>query len=130
MAASDHWTSTREARSPTALRPAGSPALTSAKSSGPGPSKTRSLSSPNVPRYATFPNTQRSAVCAVATGLAQGAVYGLVALGFTQGAIIGLACAIGFAGLALWAYFVLPVPWDTLPDGSRDFGAYRTFCGT
>jgi xanthosine utilization system XapX-like protein len=33
---------------------------------------------------------------------------------------------LGFAGLALWAYFVLPVPWETLPDGSRDFGAYRT----
>ncbi len=34
--------------------------------------------------------------------------------------------ALVFAGIALWAYFVLPVPWETLPDGSRDFDAYRT----
>ncbi len=38
--------------------------------------------------------------------------------------------ALGFAmclvAVALWAYFLLPVPWDTLPDGSRDFGAYQT----
>jgi hypothetical protein len=27
---------------------------------------------------------------------------------------------------ALWAYFVLPVPWETLPDGSRDFDAYKS----
>ena len=39
---------------------------------------------------------------------------------------LAAACALGFAGLALWAYFVLPVPWDTMPDGSRDFDAYRT----
>jgi hypothetical protein len=28
--------------------------------------------------------------------------------------------------VALWAYFVLPVPWESLPDGTRDFDAYRT----
>ena len=39
---------------------------------------------------------------------------------------IALVGAIGVAILALWAYFVLPVPWETLPDGSRDFYAYRT----
>jgi hypothetical protein len=38
-------------------------------------------------------------------------------------AFVGALCV---AVLALWAYFVLPVPWDTLPDGSRDFDAYRT----
>ncbi|QIN82722.1 hypothetical protein GBA63_08745 [Rubrobacter tropicus] len=38
-------------------------------------------------------------------------------------AVFGAACV---AVLALWAYFVLPVPWETLPDGSRDFDAYRT----
>ena len=43
-----------------------------------------------------------------------------------RGGQLAAACALGFAGLALWAYFVAPVPWDTLPDGSRDFGAYRT----
>jgi Dolichyl-phosphate-mannose-protein mannosyltransferase len=42
-----------------------------------------------------------------------------------RGGQLAAACALGFAGLALWAYFVLPVPWDTLPDGSRDFGTYR-----
>ena len=44
----------------------------------------------------------------------------------TWGRRIALVGALGFAGLALWGYFVLPVPWGTLPDGSRDFDAYRT----
>ena len=43
-----------------------------------------------------------------------------------RGGRLAFLGALGFAGLALWAYFVLPVPWETLPDGSRDFGAYRT----
>ena len=43
-----------------------------------------------------------------------------------RGGGIAVAGALGFAGVALWAYFVLPVPWETLPDGSRDFDAYRT----
>ncbi len=42
------------------------------------------------------------------------------------GGRIAFVGALGIAGIALWAYFVLPVPWETLPDGSRDFGAYRT----
>ncbi len=37
------------------------------------------------------------------------------------GVFIGL-CAMG---VALWAYFVWPVPWESLPDGSREFDAYR-----
>ena len=41
------------------------------------------------------------------------------------GARISLVGAVGAALVALWAYFVLPVPWETLPDGSRDFDAYR-----
>jgi hypothetical protein len=36
---------------------------------------------------------------------------------------LGALCVVA---VALWAYFVLPVPWDSLPDGSRDFDAYRT----
>lgn len=36
---------------------------------------------------------------------------------------VGAVCV---AVVALWAYFVLPVPWETLPDGSRDFDAYGT----
>ena len=43
-----------------------------------------------------------------------------------RGGRLAFLGALGFAGLALWAYFVLRVPWETLPDGSRDFGAYRT----
>ncbi|MBA2512457.1 MAG: glycosyltransferase family 39 protein [Rubrobacteraceae bacterium] len=39
---------------------------------------------------------------------------------------IPLVGAGGLAVVALWAYFVVPVPWDTLPDGSRDFDAYRS----
>jgi hypothetical protein len=42
-----------------------------------------------------------------------------------RGGQLAAVGALGFAGLAVWAYFVLPVPWDTLPDGSRDFDAYR-----
>lgn len=39
-----------------------------------------------------------------------------------------LALAGGFAAAAaaLWAYFVMPVPWEALPVASRDFDAYRT----
>jgi hypothetical protein len=51
---------------------------------------------------------------------------GLGAFFDARGGQLAVACALGFAGLALWAYFVLPVPWDALPDGSRDFDAYRT----
>ena len=36
------------------------------------------------------------------------------------------AGALVLAAVALWAYFVLPVPWESLPDGSRDFDAYQT----
>jgi hypothetical protein len=43
-----------------------------------------------------------------------------------RGAWISLAAALCVAAVALWAYFVLPVPWESLPDGSRDFDAYRT----
>lgn len=42
------------------------------------------------------------------------------------GGRISSVAALVFAGISLWAFFVLPVPWETLPDGSRDFGAYRT----
>lgn len=39
-----------------------------------------------------------------------------------------LALAAGFVvvAAALWAYFVMPVPWEDLPIASRDFDAYRT----
>jgi hypothetical protein len=43
-----------------------------------------------------------------------------------RGGKIAGVVAVGLCLLALWAYFVLPVPWETLPDGSRDFDAYRT----
>lgn len=37
-----------------------------------------------------------------------------------------LAGALCVAGVALWAYFVLPVPWESLPVGLRDFDTYRS----
>ncbi|MDQ4128269.1 MAG: glycosyltransferase family 39 protein [Actinomycetota bacterium] len=43
-----------------------------------------------------------------------------------QGGKLALAGGLCVAAVALWAYFVLPVPWESLPDGSRDFDAYRT----
>jgi hypothetical protein len=43
-----------------------------------------------------------------------------------RGAWISLAAALCVAAVTLWAYFVLPVPWESLPAGSRDFDAYRT----
>jgi hypothetical protein len=43
-----------------------------------------------------------------------------------RGAWISLSVALCVAAVTLWAYFVLPVPWESLPDGSRDFDAYRT----
>ena len=43
-----------------------------------------------------------------------------------HGRELALAGALAVAGAALWAYFVLPVPWEELPVGSRDFNAYRT----
>lgn len=39
---------------------------------------------------------------------------------------VALAVAVCIVAVALWAYFVLPVSWESLPDGSRDFDAYRT----
>lgn len=42
-----------------------------------------------------------------------------------HGARVATPCALAVAGAALWGYFVLPVPWDSLPDGSRDYDAYR-----
>lgn len=43
-----------------------------------------------------------------------------------RGGELALAGAVVVAGAALWAYFVLPVPWEELPVDSRDFDAYRT----
>lgn len=43
-----------------------------------------------------------------------------------RGRDLSLLGAAGLAGLALWAYFVLPVPWEDLPVGSRELDAYRT----
>ena len=45
---------------------------------------------------------------------------------FVHGGGLALAGALIVAGTALWAYFVLPVPWEELPVNSREFDAYRT----
>lgn len=42
-----------------------------------------------------------------------------------RGGGLALAGASVVAAVAIWAYFVWPVPWENLPDGSRDFDAYR-----
>lgn len=43
-----------------------------------------------------------------------------------HGRELALVGALGVAWAALWAYFVLPVPWTELPISSRDFDAYET----
>ena len=42
-----------------------------------------------------------------------------------RGARVAVPCALVVTGAALWGYFVLPIPWESLPDGSRDYDAYR-----
>ena len=42
-----------------------------------------------------------------------------------RSARLAVPCALAVVGVALWGYFVLPVPWESLPDGSRDYDAYR-----
>ena len=43
-----------------------------------------------------------------------------------RGRWVSLSAALCLAAVALWAYFVWPVPWESLPDGSRYFDAYRS----
>jgi hypothetical protein len=43
-----------------------------------------------------------------------------------RGGEISLGVALWIVGVALWAYFVLPVPWETLPEDLRDFNGYRS----
>lgn len=43
-----------------------------------------------------------------------------------RGGDLAFVCALLGAAVALWGYFVLPVPWESLPDGSRNFDAYRS----
>ena len=43
-----------------------------------------------------------------------------------RGGRLAFLGGLGVAAFALWAYFLLPVPWESLPEGSRDFDAYRT----
>ncbi len=42
-----------------------------------------------------------------------------------HGRWLALAIALTVVGVVLWAFFVLPVPWPSLPESSRDFGAYK-----
>jgi hypothetical protein len=42
-----------------------------------------------------------------------------------RGRWLSLGCALLVAAAALWAYFILPVPWTELPASSREFDAYR-----
>lgn len=43
-----------------------------------------------------------------------------------RGRRLALSASLCVAGLALWAYFILPVPWESLPEDSRGFNDYRT----
>ncbi len=43
-----------------------------------------------------------------------------------RGRRLSLLAALAVAGVALWGYFVAPVPWESLPDGSREFDAYQS----
>lgn len=43
-----------------------------------------------------------------------------------KGHWISLVFALLIVAAALWAYFLLPVPWDELPASSREFDAYST----
>lgn len=43
-----------------------------------------------------------------------------------RGTGVAVACALCVVGVVLWGYFVAPVPWESLPEGSRDFDAYRS----
>ncbi len=42
-----------------------------------------------------------------------------------RGGRVAVAGALVVVGVALWGYFVLPVPWENLPVDSRDYDAYR-----
>lgn len=42
-----------------------------------------------------------------------------------NGRWLGLAGALAVVGAALWAYFILPMPWGALPESSREFNAYK-----
>ena len=43
-----------------------------------------------------------------------------------HGGELALSAALIVTGTALWAYFILPVPWQDLPIASREFDAYDT----
>lgn len=43
-----------------------------------------------------------------------------------RGGRVALVGALGVVAVALWAYFVLPVPWESLPEDLRSFDAYRS----
>jgi hypothetical protein len=43
-----------------------------------------------------------------------------------RGREVALGAAVWIVGVTLWAYFVLPVPWETLPEDLRDFNGYRS----
>lgn len=43
-----------------------------------------------------------------------------------RGGEIALGLAFWVVGAALWAYFIMPVPWESLTPDLRDFNAYRS----
>jgi hypothetical protein len=69
-----------------------------------------------------------AAVLALAAGLYVRRRWGIRLRGWLEvhGGELALSGALVVAGAALWAYFILPVPWEELPIASREFDAYGT----
>jgi hypothetical protein len=75
-----------------------------------------------------LPYVLGAAVCTLAVFLIARHLWGERLGGWLEvrGSGLALAGAVVVAGLALWAYFVLPEPWESLPQASREFDAYRS----
>lgn len=65
---------------------------------------------------------------ALAAGLYVRRRWGIRLRGWLEvhGGELALSGALVVAGAALWAYFIMPVPWGDLPIASREFDAYDT----
>lgn len=51
---------------------------------------------------------------------------GLEAWGAARGGRVAVGIALAVVAASLWAYFVMPEPWESLPENLRGFNAYRT----
>mgnify|MGYP001288064806 CR=1 FL=1 len=51
---------------------------------------------------------------------------GIEAWGAARGGRVAVGLALSVVAASLWAYFVMPEPWESLPENLRGFDAYRT----